>query len=205
MASFKQPDSWTTVKMDHILSGGDKLYQNIDVEHELLLPSDLLTCKHMCNKMFYVAKGKEAFGSSLGNNSKTNTILFTLCAMLQTRTTSALLSLGDKRGSSAIALFSMNTISMYIFDLHSLNNYGMSCANGTSVLMKFDDILNAVSYICEMAHALSASLFHWAFCHTVPDVQCECGISIPQMGVLLEDKIMKLYSEFLPLLHQQNK
>ena len=115
MASLEQPDSWTTVNMDHILCEGDKLYQNIDVEHELLLPSDLPTCVHMCNKIFYVARGKEAFGSFVGNNSKTKTILLTLCAMLQTRTTSALLSLGDKTGSSAIALFSTNTTSIYIY------------------------------------------------------------------------------------------
>ena len=79
----------------------------------------------------------------------------------------------------------------------------MSCANGTSVLMKFDDISNAVSYICELAHALSASLFHWTFCHAVPDAQCKCRITVCQMGVLLEEDIMKLYSEFLPLLSQQ--
>ena len=81
----------------------------------------------------------------------------------------------------------------------------MPCANCTSVLMKFDDIVNAVSYICELAHALSASLFHWTFCHAVPDAQCECRISVPQMGLLLKDDIMKLCIKFLPLLSQQNK
>ena len=81
----------------------------------------------------------------------------------------------------------------------------MPCANGTSVLMKFDDIVNAVSYIGKLAHALSASLFHWTFCHPIPDAQCKCGISVPQMGALLEEDIMKLYSEFLPLLSQQNR
>ena len=156
MASLEQPDSWTTINMDHILCEGDKLYQNINVEHELLLPSDLPTCIHMC-KNIYVARGKEAFGSFVGNKSKTNTILLT-CAMVQTRTTSALLYLGDKTGSSAIALFSTNSRSVYIFDSHSRNNCGMPCANGTSILMKFDNIVNAVSYICELAHALSARL-----------------------------------------------
>ena len=96
-------------------------------------------------------------------------------------------------------------INIYIFDSHSRNNCGMPCANGTSILMKFDDIVNAVSYICELAHALSASLFHWTFCHALPDTQCECRISVPQMGVLLEEDIMKLYSEFIPLISQQNK
>ena len=81
----------------------------------------------------------------------------------------------------------------------------MPCANGTSVLMKFDDIVNAVSYICELADALSASFFHWTFCHAVPDAQCKSRISVPQMGVLLEEDIMNLYNEFLPLLSQQNK
>ena len=125
--------------------------------------------------------------------------------MLQTRTTSALLSIGDKTGSSAIVLFSTNSTSIYIFDSHSQNNCGMPSANGTSVLMKFDDIVNAVSFICELVHALSASLFYWTFCHAVRDAQCKCGIRVPQMGVFLEDDIMKLYTEFLPLLHQQNK
>ena len=119
MGSLEQPDSWTTINMDDILCEGDKLYQNIDVDHELLLPSDLPTCVHMCNKIFYVARCKEAFGSFVGNKSKTNTILLTLCAMLQTRTTSALLCLGDKTGFSAIAIFSTNTTSIYIFDSHS--------------------------------------------------------------------------------------
>ena len=117
MASLEQPDSWTTINMDHILCEGDKLYQNINVEHELLLPSDLPTCIHMCNKIFYVTRGKEAFGSFVGDKSKTNTILLTLCAMVQTRTTSALLCLGDKTGSSAIALFSTNSTLIYIFIL----------------------------------------------------------------------------------------
>ena len=205
MASLEQPDSWTTMNMDYILCEGDKLYKNINVEHELLLPSDLPTCIHTCNKIFYVARGKEAFGSFVGNKSKTNTILLTLCAMVQSRTTSALLCLGDKTGSSAIALFSTNSTSIYIFDSHSQNNCGMPCANGTSILMKFDNIVNAVSYICELAHALSARLFHWTFCHAVPDAQCECGITVPQMGILLEEDIMKLYSDFLPLLSQQKK
>ena len=94
MASLKQPGSWKTVNMYHILSEGDKLYQNINVEHELLLPSDLPTCLHMCNKIFYITRGKEAFGSFVGNKCKTNTIFLTLCAMIQTRTTSALVCLG---------------------------------------------------------------------------------------------------------------
>ena len=81
----------------------------------------------------------------------------------------------------------------------------MPCANGTSILMKFDNIVNAVSYICDLAHALSARLFHWTFCHALPDAQYECGITVPQMGILLEEDIMKLYSDFLPLLSQQKK
>ena len=73
----------------------------------------------MCNKIFYVTRGKEAFGSFVRNKSKRNTILLTLCAMVQSRTTSALLCVGDKTGSSAIALFSTNSTSIYIFDSHS--------------------------------------------------------------------------------------
>ena len=185
--------------MDHILCEGDKLYQNINVEHERLLPSDIPTYIHICKKKIYVTRGKEAFGSFVGNKSKTNTILLALCAMVQIRTTSAPLCLRDKTGSLAIALFSTNSTSIYIFDSHSQNNCGMPCANGTSILIKFDNIVNTVSYICELAHALSARLFHWTFCHAVLDAQCECRITVPQMGVLLGDDIMKLYIDFLPL------
>ena len=81
----------------------------------------------------------------------------------------------------------------------------MPCTDGTSVLMMFDDIINAISYICELADALSASLFLWTFCHALPNAQCECRISVPLMGVLLEEDIMKLYTKFVPLLFQQKR
>ena len=35
--------------------------------------------------------------------------------------------------------------------------------------------------------------------------KCKCRISVPQMGVLLEEDIMKLYTEFVPLLSQQKR
>ena len=77
----------------------------------------------------------------------------------------------------------------------------MPCADGTSVLMKFDDIVNAVSYIFELADTLSANLFHWTFCHAVPNAQCKCGINVPQMGVLLEEDIMKLLLHYCGVCH----
>ena len=40
---FRTTRYWTRINMDHILCEGDKLYQNIDVEDKLLLPSDLPT------------------------------------------------------------------------------------------------------------------------------------------------------------------
>ena len=44
-------------------------------------------------------------------------------------TTSALLCVGDKTGSSAVALISTDT-SLFLFHAHSRDNYGMPCPNG---------------------------------------------------------------------------
>ena len=59
MASLEQPDSLTTINKDHILCESDKLYQNINVEHELLLPSDLPTCIHSCKKYVMSPEAKK--------------------------------------------------------------------------------------------------------------------------------------------------
>ena len=139
MAAIKKPFNWTTETMDYILQEGDKLYCNIDVGHELLLPSDLPKCVHMNNRVCEVVRGKEAYGSFVENITKTKEILFVLCTFLQRTMTSALLCVGDKTGSFAIALISIDT-SLFIFDAHSRDNYGMPCPNGTSILMHFSDI-----------------------------------------------------------------
>ena len=51
MAAIELPSNWTTGIMDYILQQGDKLYCNIDVGHELLLPSYLPKCVHMDNSV----------------------------------------------------------------------------------------------------------------------------------------------------------
>ena len=162
MSVIKEPLNWTTETMDHILHEGDKLYQRIDTEQQLLLPSDLLTCVTMSNRVCHIITGKEAFGSFVQNITNTQDILSALCALIQKTTTSALMCLGDRTGSSAIALLSTNT-SFFIFDSHSCDNIGMPCANGSAILMKFDNIDSTVAYICQLAHELSARLFHWTF------------------------------------------
>ena len=67
MAVIKQPSNWTTETMDCILQEGDNMYFNIDVGHQLLLPSDLPTCVHMNHRVCEVVRGKEAYGSFVGN------------------------------------------------------------------------------------------------------------------------------------------
>ena len=57
--------------MDYVLHEGDKLYGNINVEHDFLLPSDLPTCLHISNRIIHVVRGKEAFGSFVNNLIKT--------------------------------------------------------------------------------------------------------------------------------------
>ena len=200
MAAIKLPFNWTTGIMDYILQQGDKLYCNIDAGHELLLPSDLPKCVHMDNRVCEIVRGKEAYGSFVENIAKTKDILFVLCTFIERTMTSALLCMGDQMGSSAIAVLSMET-SFFIFDAHSRVNSGMPCPNGASVLMHFSDIDQTVSYICDLAHSLSAKLFHWTFWHALLDRECDCiATSVIQrpVDILSEDDIMKLYAEFVP-------
>ena len=60
-----------------------------------------------------------------------------------------------------------------------------------------------------MADQLSAALFHWTFCHAQSDVYCDCekiskSPTICPVGMLLEDEIMKLCSEFTPTVPREN-
>ena len=173
MSVIEEPSNWTTATMDDILHNGDELYQTIDTEEQLLLPSDLPICVTVYDRVCHIITGKEAFGKFEENVTHTKVILSCLCALIQKTNTSALMCLGDKTGSSAIALLSTNT-SFFIFDSHSRDNSGMPCANGTAILMKFNNIDSTVSYICQLAHELSASLFHWTFWHAQADVECDC-------------------------------
>ena len=187
--------------MDYILHEGDKLYSKIDVGHDLLLPTDLPTCVHIRNSIIHLVLGKQAFGSFTNSIMKTIKMLSVLCTFVMTTNTSALLCLGDKTGSSAVTVLSRNT-SMYIFDSHSRDSSGLPCANGSAVLMEFNDIGKTVSFICELADKLSAKLFHWTFWHAIPGTECDCDTSLdqnaPAVDVLCEEEIMKLYSELVP-------
>ena len=209
MAAIKHPSNWTTETMDFILQERDKLYSNIDVDNQLLLPSDLPTCVHICNRVCEIVKGKEAFGSFVENTAETKNILFALCTFIQKTKTSELLCIGDKMGASAIAVLSMDT-SFFIFDAHSRDDCGMPCPNGTSVLMHFTDMDRTVSYICELAHSLSAMLFHWTFWHALLDRECDCeSTSVPKstlaVDVLSRDEILKLYTDIEPEMPKYKK
>ena len=111
--------------MDYILHEGDILYQHIDAGYDFLLPTDLPKCVHVCNEIFNVVRGKEAFGTFTKNLPQTRKILSVFCILI---------CLGDKSGSSAVTVLSHNN-SMYIFDSHSRDGSGMPSANGTAVLM----------------------------------------------------------------------
>ena len=126
MATINHPLNWTMETMDYKLQEGDKLYTTINVGHELLLPSDLPTCVHINNRVCEIVRGIEAFGSFVENITETKKLLFTLCTLIQKTATSALLCMGDKTGSSALALLSMDT-SFFIFDAHSRDHCGMPC------------------------------------------------------------------------------
>ena len=200
MTAVQKPSTWTTDTMDYILHEGDNLYQHIDAGHDFLLPTDLPTCVHVCNKIFNVVRGKEAFGTFTQNLHKTRNMLSVLCTFIQTTATSALICLGDQSGSSAITVLSQDT-SMYIFDPHSRNIFGMPSAHGTAVLMRFNNIPSTVSFICELADSLAARLFHWTFWHSVTAASCDCDIFLgkrnPSIDVLSEAQIMNLYSELV--------
>ena len=78
----------------------------------------------------------------------------------------------------------------------------MPSANGTAVLMQFNDIQSTVSYICELADSLAARMFHWTFWHSVSATSCDCNTflakSIPAIDILSEKEIMNMYSELVP-------
>ena len=200
MTAVQKPLTCTTDTMDIILHEGDNLYQHIDVGHDFLLPTDLPTCVHVCNRIFNVVRGKEAFGTFTNNIRKTRNILSVLCTFIQTTETSVLICLGDQSGSSGVAVLSQDS-SMYIFNSHSRDCSGMPSANGEAVLTQFDDIQSTVSFICELADSLAARMFHWTFWHSVPAASCDCDIllgkSIPAIDVLSEQEIMAMYSELV--------
>ena len=201
VTAVQKPSTWTTDTMDYIFHEGDNLYQHIDAGHDFLLPTDLPTCVHVCNKIFNVVRGKEAFGTFTQNLHKTRNMLSVLCTFIQTTETSALICLGDQSGSSAITVLSQDTTT-YIFDPHSRNISGMPSAHGTAVLMRFNNIPSTVSFICELADSLAARLFHWTFWHSVTAASCDCDIflrkSSPSIDVLSEAQIMNLYYELVP-------
>ena len=203
MTAVQKPATWTTDTMDYILREGDNLYQHIDVGHDFLLPTDLPTCVHVSSKIFNVVRGKEAFGTFTENLQKTKNILSVLCTFIQTTETSALICLGDQSGSSGVTVLSQDS-SMYIFDSHSRDDSGMPSANGTAVLMHFNNIESTVSFICQLAHSLAAKMFHWTFWHSVPATSCDCEMPmIPSFDVLSEQEIMNMYSELLPTVPEQ--
>ena len=192
MTAVQKPSTWTTDTTDYILCQGDNLYQHIDAGHDFLLPTDLPTCVHVSNRIFNVVR----------------LILSVLCAFIQITKTSALICLGDQSGSSAVTVLSQDS-SMYIFDSRSRHGSGMPSANGTAVLVQFDNIQCIVSFICELAHSLAARLFHWTFWHSVPVTSCDCDIflrsCIPSIDILSEEEIMKLYYELVLKVPQQEK
>ena len=153
MTAVQKPSTWTTDIMDYILREGNNLYQHIDVGHDFLLPTDLPVCVYLCNRIFNVVRGKEAFGSFTDNLQKTSNILSVLCTFIQTTERSALRCLGDQSGSSAVTVLSQDN-SMYIFDSHSRDLSGMPSANGTAVLTQFNNIQSTVSFICQLAYSL---------------------------------------------------
>ena len=86
----------------------------------------------------------------------------------------------------------------------------MPCPNGTAVVMKFDNVDNTASYICQLAHELSAHLFHLIFWHAQADVQCDCKTSsenpnICALGMLLHEEILTLVSEYTAEVTRQHR
>ena len=125
--------------MDHILHEGDKLYQSIDTEQQLLLPSDLPRCVTVKNRVCHMIAGKEAYGSFVQDITETKNYPVSNIEPSSGKSTSVLLCIGDKTGSSGIAVLT-NSTSLFIFDSHSRDNSGMLCPNGTAVVMKFDNV-----------------------------------------------------------------
>ena len=58
-----------------------------------------------------------------------------------------ILCVGNEKGGSASLLFISNE-HCYIFDLHSINSYGLPVDSGTSILTSFKSKKNMILHIC---------------------------------------------------------
>ena len=171
-----------------------------------MISSYLQTYLHVfmsATKYSIVVRGKESFETFTENLQKTKNILSVLCTFIQITETSALICLGDQSESSGVTVLSQDS-SMYIFNSHITDDSGMPSANGTAVLMHFNNIESTVSFICQLAHSLAAKMFHWTFWHSVPATSCDCEMPmIPSFDVLSEQEIMSMYSELVPTVPEQ--
>ena len=131
---------WSSFDLDHVLDLGDDLYKHLGLNRYLDvsdLPHYVRTaagCNFYVNKVHLhngeaVIRGEERFVLNAFRNRS--------CALLFI--------------NSTVAAIILHSRACYFFDSHSRDSRGLSVADGSSVLLKFANILQLESYI-QVAH-----------------------------------------------------
>ena len=152
---------WTAEHLDQILKAGDVLYQQIrpgeffvqhPLDNGLLELQDLPVECDIFNRHFEIHnKGSIDCCITVAEIKKC------LCKMSQHPwDCEAIIVMGDQYGAYASCLIQYSE-KIYLFDPHSLSHItGMPCADGTSVLLVFDNMSKCAEYLVYCANARHA-------------------------------------------------
>ena len=178
-------EQWINEYLDQILKAGDVLYQEIRPAwffNQNPLDSGLLECDDIPGDCDIFNRHFKIFNN--GSNycgidvTEIYNCLHEMCQ--QAENYDAIIVMGDQCGAYASSLI-YHKGSNYIFDPHSLNQItGMPCANGTSMLLTFNNIYKCAEYLVQCAHARHAvQLSVWKLVVTKM-LQYKCGNQVLQ-------------------------
>ena len=171
---------WTTEHLDSILKTGDVLYQQVrpkeffdqhPLDNGLLELEDLPVECDIFNRHFEIHNH-----GSIDCCINVTEIRNCLCSMSQhPADCEAIIVMGDQYGAYASCLIQYNE-KIYIFDPHSLSHVtGMPCANGTSVLLVFDNMSKCAEYLVCCANTRHAIQFSMWKLMVTKMQQYQCG------------------------------
>ena len=158
---------WTTQHLDQILKAGDVLYKQVrpveffeqhPLNNGLLELDDIPVECDIFNRQFEV----QNIGSMYCNINVTEIgdCLYNICQHPLDH--DAIIVMGDHYGAYAASLMQYNE-KLYIFDPHSISHVtGMPCADGSSVLLTFNNTCKCAEYLVHCAnshHAIQLSIW----------------------------------------------
>jgi hypothetical protein len=155
-AEDKTPNQWTSTELDTILQEGDKLYSTCRGQSRFVMIIELpKTVDHA--GCVYSTTYHDGFCGTLGRLS-TEAPFYTLHdAIMSSQKVSRMnfVLMGSDNLSYCIAIINCTDQGgCFVFDSHSRDQSGMATGNGTSVLVRLDNVDSVSAYI----HQLSRSL-----------------------------------------------